>query len=212
MLDRIRQIPGTRLDRKSYHDHMRVETERVTGVAWKLERSQFFTESADDPAWQAFVSGDWSKSLAIFESERSDIQAEAAKYERRNTEFRRLRVVERPVSAYVQWELQSLKIFDESGMPIRVLDADEIRDYEHGQQLPELVIVGEQALFEVQYDDRWAACGARRIDDRDAPRKRSSWPGTLTGRSRRFPRRPTEPPSRRLWVVRVIWMGRWNYP
>lgn len=150
---------------------MRVETERVTGVAWKLERSQFFTEAADDPAWQAFVSGDWLKSIAILESERPDIQAEAARYERQSTEFRRLRIVERPVSAYVQWELQSLKIFDECGMPIRVLDAGDIRDYERDRPVPELVIVGQQALFDVQYDDRWAACGARRIDDRDVMRQ-----------------------------------------
>lgn len=171
MLDRIRQIAGTRLDRKSYHDHMRVETAQMAGVAWKLERSQFFTEAADDPAWQAFVSGDWLKSIAILESERPDIQAEAARYERQSTEFRRLRIVERPVSAYVQWELQSLKIFDECGMPIRVLDAGDIRDYERDRPVPELVIVGQQALFDVQYDDRWAACGARRIDDRDVMRQ-----------------------------------------
>ncbi|MBO0802592.1 MAG: hypothetical protein J2P25_05890 [Nocardiopsaceae bacterium] len=150
---------------------MRVETAHVTGIVWKLERSQFFTESADDPAWQAFISGDWPKSIAILESERPDIQDEAAKYNRQGAEFRRLRIVEQPVLAYVQWELQSLKIFDESGMPIRVLDASQIREYERDRQVPELVIVGEQALFEVQYDDQWAACGARRIDDRDIIRQ-----------------------------------------
>jgi hypothetical protein len=102
MLDHIRQIPGTPLDRKSYHEHMRVETGQVNDVVWKLERSQVFTEAADDPAWEAFVSGDWLKSVAIFESERWDIQAEAEKYARQGSEFRRLRIVEQPVSAYLQ--------------------------------------------------------------------------------------------------------------
>jgi hypothetical protein len=167
MLDRIRQISGTLLDRRSYHERMRVETAQMNGIVWKLERSQVFTEAADDPAWQAFASGDWLKSVAVFESERSDIQAEAEKYTRQGSEFRRLRIVEQPVSAYLQWELQSLKIFDESGMPIRALDASSVRNLEDSGQLPEIVIVGDEVLYEVQYDSQWSACGARRITDRD---------------------------------------------
>lgn len=167
MLDRIQKVPGTRLDRKSYHEHMRAETSRVDGAVWKLERSQVFTEAADDPAWAAFVSGDWLKSLAIFESERPDIQAEAAKYARQGSELHRLRIVENPVSAYLQWELQSLRIVDESGMPVRILDANKVRGLEDDGQLPEIVIVGGEVLYEVQYDSQWSACGARRITDRD---------------------------------------------
>lgn len=106
MLDRVRETHGTRLDRSAYHGQMRVETERVNGTAWKLERSQFFTEAADDPAWQAFKSGDWSKSVDIFEDERESLAAEAAKYARQGSTFCRLRVVEPPVSAYVQWEMR----------------------------------------------------------------------------------------------------------
>ncbi|SRR5712691_2116606 len=171
MLERIRDLPGTSLDRKSYHAQMRAGTEHITGIAWKLERSQFFTEAADDPAWQAFSSGDWDKSLAVFESEREDLRAEAAKYERQASQFRRLRIVVHPVSAYVQWEMQSLRIIDESGMPIRVLPSGRVRDLERDQPLPEVVIVGDQALFEVRYDEQWTACGAHRIDDRDVIRQ-----------------------------------------
>ena len=166
MLDRIRQVPGTRLDRKSYHEHMRVETGRVNGTVWKLERSQAFMEAPDDPAWAAFTAGEWDKSLEIFESERPDIQGEAEKYARQGSELRRLRIVENPPSAYLQWELQSLRIVDESGMPVRILNADEIRSLEGGGQLPEIVIVGDEVLYEVQYDSQWSACGARRITDR----------------------------------------------
>jgi hypothetical protein len=167
MLDRIRQVPGIRLDRKSYHEHMLVETGQVNGIVWKLERSQFFTEPADDPAWNSFVSGDWAKSIETLESERQDIQAEADKYARQDSELRRLRIVEKPPSAYLQWELRSLRIFDESGMPIRVLDATSVRDLEGIGQLPELVFLGDQVLYEVQYDSQWTATGARRIVDHD---------------------------------------------
>jgi hypothetical protein len=165
MLDRIRKTVGTKLDRRSYHGQMRVETEQLDGMVWKLERSQFFSEAADDPAWQAFRSGDWSKSLDIFEDERESLTAEAAKYARQGSKFCRLRVVEYPVSAYVQWEMQSLKIIDETGMPVRVLAAGAVRDLERAHPLPEVVILGTRVLYEVCYDDRWAACGARRIDD-----------------------------------------------
>jgi hypothetical protein len=165
MLDRIRETDGTRLDRNAYHGQMREEAARVNGTAWKLERSQFFTEAADDPAWQAFKSGDWSKSLDIFEDERDSLAAEAAKYARQGSEFRRLRVVESPVSAYVQWEMYSLKIIDETGMPVRILAADAVRDLEYDLPLPEVVILGTRVMYEVCYDDRWAARGARRIDD-----------------------------------------------
>lgn len=74
-------------------------------------------------------------------------------------------MVEHPISAYVQWEMHSLKIIDETGMPVRVLAADAIRDLERVNPLPEVVIVGSRVLYEVCYDDTWAACGARRIDD-----------------------------------------------
>jgi hypothetical protein len=74
-------------------------------------------------------------------------------------------VVERPVSAYVQWEMHSPKIIDECGMPVHVLHADAVRDLERVRPLPEVVIVGTRVLYEVCYDDKWAACGARRVDD-----------------------------------------------
>ena len=165
MLDRIRETDGTRLDRSAYHGQMRVETERVNGTAWKLERSQFFTEAADDPAWQAFKSGNWSKSLGIFDDEREILAAEAAKYARQGSRFCRLRIVESPVTSYVQWEMHSLKITDEAGMPVRVLAADAVRDLERGLPLPEVVILGTRVLYEVCYHNSWTARGARRIDD-----------------------------------------------
>jgi hypothetical protein len=130
MLDRIRETDGTKLDRRPYHEQMRAEIEQVNGIAWKLERSQFFTEAADDPAWQAFQSGDWPKSLDVFEGERESLAAEAAKYARQGSRFCRMRVVEHPISAYVQWEMHSLKIIDETGMPVRVLAASAVRDLE----------------------------------------------------------------------------------
>ncbi len=86
-------------------------------------------------------------------------------------QLRRVRIVEQPVSAYLQWELHSLKITDECGRPVRVLDASQVKDLERDQQLPELVVLGHLVLFEVCYDENWAGCGARRIDDPEVIRR-----------------------------------------
>ena len=165
MLDRIRRVPGRMLDRETYNAQMAVETARLTGVTWKLERSQWVTESERDPAWRAFVAGRWSESLAVFDGERDDARTEAEKYRRQGSELRRLRIVESPVSPYVQWEMHALKVLDECGIPVGVLDATQVEHLETERPLPELVVVGQQVVFEVRYDASWSADGARRIDD-----------------------------------------------
>lgn len=166
MLEHIRQVRGEVLDRATYHAQMATETAHLAGITWKLERQQFFTESEDDPAWQAFVAGAWEASLAVFDGERAGVRSEAEKYTRQGSELRRLRIVESPVTPYVQWEMHSFKVLHECGLPIRVLDAHEVKRFEGEFPLPELVVVGHQALFEVRYDEHWAARGARRIEDR----------------------------------------------
>jgi hypothetical protein len=170
MLNRIDEIPGTTLDRTSYHRMLGEETERITRPIWKLERSQYFHEPDDDPSWRAFVAGDWTQVLAVFENERSAARAEADKYARQGSELRRLRIVERPVTPYVLWEMQWFKVLAEEGTPIRVLDAGQVRDLERDAPLPE-VVVYEHALYHVGYDMDWKACGARRIDDPEAIRQ-----------------------------------------
>jgi hypothetical protein len=170
MLDRVRELPGERLDRASYHALRREETQHLTRPIWKLERSQYFHEPDDDPSWQAFLAGDWAKVAEVFESERSDARAEAEKYARQGSELRRLRIVERPVSRYLLWESQWFKILAEEGTSIRILPVDKVRDLERNGPLPEIV-VDEHALYDVSYDDTWVACGARRIADSNTIRQ-----------------------------------------
>ncbi|GAA0322307.1 hypothetical protein GCM10010151_10150 [Actinoallomurus spadix] len=170
MLDRIHRIPGKTLDVATYHAVRRAETERLTGPIWKLERSQYFHEPDDDPSWQAFVADDWPRVHAVFESERADARAEVESYARQGSELRRLRIVERPVSRYLLWEMQWFKILAEEGTAIRVLDAGDIETLERDGVLPE-VVVDEHALYHVRYDEEWRPCGARRIDDPDVMRQ-----------------------------------------
>src|SRR5262249_18433696 len=151
MLSRIHKIAGKTLDVAAYHAIRRGETHHLTRPIWKLERSQYFHEPDDDPSWQAFVADDWHRVLAVFESERAGAAAEVENYRRQGTELRRLRIVERPVSRYLLWEMQWFRILAEEGTAIRVLDAEHVRAVERDGVLPEIV-VDEHALYHIRYD------------------------------------------------------------
>jgi len=152
------------LDRSAYHAQRQRESERLTGPIWKLERSQFFHEPDDDPSWQAFADGDWDRVLTAFEGDRAAARAEVEGYAKQGSELRRLRIVEFPVTPYLQWECHWFRILAEEGTAIRVLDEGKVAAWERERPLPELV-VDEHALYHVTYDGEWRAVGARRIDD-----------------------------------------------
>lgn len=187
MLDRIRSVPGTTLDVVSYHALRRKESQDLTRPIWKLERSQYFHEPDDDPSWLAFLAGDWARVREVFESERPAARAETQQYARQGSELRRLRIVERPVSRYLLWEMQWFKILAEEGTAIRVMDAGQVHDLERDAPLPEIV-VDEHALYHVGYDENWRACGARRIDDPDVVRQVTEEIAALWKRAEPFSR------------------------
>jgi hypothetical protein len=78
---------------------------------------------------------------------------------------RRLRVVEFPVTPYVQWELHVLRLRVDVGDRIRILDARTIADIERKHTVPEVVILGDVVMYEVQYDADGNADGAKRYGD-----------------------------------------------
>jgi hypothetical protein len=158
MLERLDSMPGRVMTRPEYHADLKAALPSVSGVCWKLERRQFFNE-LEDSAWEAFKAGDWDQVMAIFESDRERVTAA------RGMEFRRLRIVEHPPSAYLRWEMHSHKIFTECGRPIRVLDAKEIAHLEPQGPVPELLTLGEDLLYRVHYTDDMTPDGATRYDD-----------------------------------------------
>ncbi|MEV5827489.1 DUF6879 family protein [Spirillospora sp. NPDC052242] len=162
MLNRIPEIAGDALDHAAYHQDFARQIEDLGDVIWKLERSQFFRE-LNDPSWQAFTSGNWRRSLNLLEDDRDAVRTEARLNKRRGVKIRRVRVVERPLTPYVQWELYALRMLAEEGFDLAVLPAAELSELESGGPLPELVVIGKRVLYQVRYDPDWTPCGAKRI-------------------------------------------------
>ncbi|GII76856.1 hypothetical protein Sru01_18380 [Sphaerisporangium rufum] len=99
MLDRVRGIPGHHLEAAAYLDEFWPYFDRLgAGTLWKLERAQSFQEP-DVPSWAAMAEGDWERSLALVEAMRRDIDSGPG------PDLRRVRIVDRPVTPYLQWEM-----------------------------------------------------------------------------------------------------------
>ncbi|MEU6408562.1 DUF6879 family protein [Microbispora sp. NPDC046933] len=164
-IPRLEAVPGTMLPMKEYAADFLEVFHDVDGVIWKLERAQEFDEGPN-PSWNAMREGDWQRSLELLEAARETIAADLPA----RGELRRLRVVETPLTAYLQWELHLLALRMRLGERGRVLDAREVADIETDGPLPELVIFPGRHMYHVQYDKGGTCVGARRTDDAEAVR------------------------------------------
>jgi hypothetical protein len=133
------------------------------GDSWKLERLQHFEES--NPRRDALRRGDWDEALRLFEAERGSVREAALEDEGRGHDFHRLRVIEEPLTPYMQWELRWLHLRAECGYSTRVLPADKVAASETVRLLPELVILDEKILYQVFYSDAGATETAVRFTD-----------------------------------------------
>lgn len=97
------------------------------------------------------MAGDWDRALQLYERQRPALRDLAAKAARHGSAFRRVRVVEEPISPYLQWELHCLKVRAEYGEHIRVIAADAIAEHENPYQLPEFVSLCGKVLYQTLY-------------------------------------------------------------
>lgn len=175
MFECFRSGAGEILTRADYlADFGRVHQGDITLLA-KIERGQTFKEQGS-PSWDAFASGDWAGALRLIENERDAMAAYFRDAAQRGLVFRRVRVVEFPVSPYLQWEMNVFRLRSELGEEIRVLDARKISDLEREESLPEVVVLGRSVMYAVIYDDELKGAGARRFTD----------PGQISRTTREF--------------------------
>jgi hypothetical protein len=131
--------------------------------SWKIERLQAYDETGF-PSWEAFVAGDWPRALALIEDERPGFAEFYRRFAARGAAFRRVRIVEAPLSPYVQWEFQVLRVRAECGERCRVLDAEGVAGFEIDGPIPELVSLRGRTLYRTLYAGGVPA-GATRFTD-----------------------------------------------
>ncbi|MEU8130009.1 DUF6879 family protein [Micromonospora sp. NPDC049049] len=131
---------------------------------WKLERQQTFKEPGDE-GWQAFADGRWEDSLRILDARRPDFQSYYRRIAENGFATRRVRVVEEPLTPYLQWELHVLRLRHEYGGLTRVVGADAPAAAESGGQLPEIYTLGTEVMYEAVYDADGVLAAARRWRD-----------------------------------------------
>ncbi|AZM58890.1 MULTISPECIES: DUF6879 family protein [unclassified Streptomyces] len=164
MFDSFAHGASERLDRPTYHaDLGRVYSSGI-GFLNKLERGQHFQERGF-PSWEAFVGGDWERALSLADERREEYAREIRRASDLGVTHRRLRVVEFPVTPYVQWELFVLRVRVDVGDAIKVIDARDISSIERNHLVPEVVILGDVVMYEVVYDEDGNAAGAKRYTD-----------------------------------------------
>ncbi|OXM43959.1 hypothetical protein CFP75_36290 [Amycolatopsis alba DSM 44262] len=128
---------------------------------WKLERGQSFREK-DSPSWEAFVKGDWNQALRLISERRESLTEYYGRAAGNGVHLYRVRVVAEPISAYLQWELNSLLQRSECGERIRVVGLDDVAGFERNGELPEIVTLGTKAVYQVVYSRTGLAEGAVR--------------------------------------------------
>ncbi|WP_067182607.1 DUF6879 family protein [Microtetraspora niveoalba] len=159
-VDTVRNAPALTLPVEEYQAEFAEVYASLTEPALKLERAQHFDEE-DFPSWVAFLEGDWNRSLALLRETREPL----VEYYRRHAEFRRVRIVDSPLTPYMRWELHAFVERVAAGERIRVLPGPDVADMERSGPLPELVILRPDRMYEVLYDEGGVHTGARRITD-----------------------------------------------
>lgn len=163
---------GERLGRDAYKRDFRERDAVLRDTdSWKLERLQHFEEQGS-PSRDALRRGEWGTALRLLEARRDALLSTAQEDRRKGHLFHRVRVVEKPLSPYMQWELHSHRQRAEFGERIRVVGAGQVASAEREHRLPEIVVLGRSTLFQVLYSESGATLGAVRYTDHDLVR---SW-------------------------------------
>ncbi len=141
---------GERMELAAYYADFEENFARAREF-WKLERGQEFAEPGD-ASWEAFDRGDWDEAMRLLEARRPDLVKYHEETAAAGTSTRRIRIVSLPLTPYMQWELNLLKVRDETGGPIRVLLDSQVAGLEDQGPLPEIYTMDDAVMYEAVYD------------------------------------------------------------
>ena len=158
-------FPGRQLTLDEYLDHSDDYFWKASKSGHRrLERLQSFVE-LENRSWDALVGGDWTRSMELLAQDIPQIREHEARIAR-NGGFRRVRVVREPFTPYLIWELNALRIRHEYGSSIRIVDVEMVAHLEANGNLPEILILCDEVVYQVLYDKRSKADGAIVSTDR----------------------------------------------
>lgn len=155
---------GERLELSDYYGSF-FENYALASEFWKLERGQVYAEPSSE-SWKAFDRGDWEESLRLSEERRVEHVRSRAHDDARGMTSRRVRIVSLPPSDYLQWELYSLRIRDESREPVRVLLDTQVANLELQGPLPDLNLMDNGVMYQLIYDSNGVIDHALRYADK----------------------------------------------
>lgn len=167
MHDLFRGDPGEQLRLEDYWSDFEDRFWRTGNPGfWKLERQQTFKEPGDE-GWQAFADGRWEDSLRILDARRPEFQSYYRRIAESGFATRRVRIVEEPLTPYLQWELHVLRLRHEYGGLTHVVGADAVAAAESDGRVPEIYTLGTEVMYEAVYDSDGVLASARRWRDPD---------------------------------------------
>ncbi|GAB3687817.1 DUF6879 family protein [Nocardiopsis oceani] len=162
MLNTINSIPGDHLGLSDYDDDFEERFQSLRNAdVWKLERQQVFHEPESE-SWMAFLQGRREESLRLMEAGRPALRKLFEGLTQIGCKARRVRVVEKPFSTYLLWELHSARIRAQCGEDIRVITPEALSAFEQENPVPEIVILGDEVTYRILYDAQGEAEGAVR--------------------------------------------------
>jgi hypothetical protein len=160
-------LAGRRLSLDEYLEDYGARFAKLRGGGtWKIERQQEFAEPGE-ASWEAFARGDWSGALRLLNEMRPALVDFFGDVSRKGARIRRVRVVELPISPYLIWELNVLRVRAECGEHIRVVEPESIESLEREDTLPEILVLGTETVYQVLYGEDGAAEGAILSTERD---------------------------------------------
>jgi hypothetical protein len=156
-------VVGERMELPAYYADFEANFSHARKF-WKLERGQAFAEPGD-ASWEAFDRGDWDEAMRLLECRRADLVNYHEETAAAGTSTYRIRIVSLPLTPYLQWELNLLRIRDETGGPIRILLDSQVADLEDEGPLPEIYTMDSTVMYEAVYDDHGVLECALRYTD-----------------------------------------------
>ena len=162
------RFPGERLDAAAYVADFDARFWRIGGEGlWKLECLQNYQENGF-ASWEAFRVGDWDGALRLAEELRPGFEEYYDKISAHGFRVHRVRVVQEPITPYVQWEMQILRFREQCGEAVAVLTAGQAAALAGPAPLPDLVTLGAEAAYEIHYTEDGTPDGATLYTDAEA--------------------------------------------